>query len=79
MSHWETYKPIGTVQAARITAVGTKRGGYPCITVGTESFRPTNWRDMPAPRVGDYAVIEADGFRTIIQREDFEADYAKTP
>ncbi len=84
MNHWPKYESHKIVQAAPIFDI-VDAGGNLVVLVkpygdhAVERFAPTEPAMAARAEIGGYAVIYADGFRSVSPKGIFESGYTRLP
>lgn len=76
-SEWKTYRSHKEVQAAPITNITHHIAGNRLHISGVEEFTPTVAEMAAKAKVGDYALIYRDGYKSICPKKEFEDGYTE--
>ena len=88
MSDWPKYESHKIVRAARIigfdmSSTGEARRACATVDPGTgyypEAFNPTHDVMLEEAKIGDWAIIYSDGFKSISPAKAFEDGYTPCP
>lgn len=77
MSDWPKYESHKIVQALPIT--GITPAGVVLVGAGHEPFHPTEPAMAARAEVGGYAVLYADGYKSVSPKNAFEDGYKRVP
>lgn len=85
MSEWPKYESHKIVQAAKIVGFDRRdTGGRVCAVVDPgdgnfEPFKPNVGEMLNNANIGDWAMLYADGYRSISPAKAFEEGYTPCP
>lgn len=79
MSDWPKYQSHKIIQAKPIIGFDRRdTGGAVCAIVeGGETFTPNQMGMLEGARVGDYAMLYPDGYKSISPKDVFEEGYTR--
>lgn len=77
MSDWPKYESHKVVQALPIT--GITPAGVVLVGAGHAPFHPTEPAMAARAEVGGYAVLYADGYKSVSPKKAFEDGYKRVP
>lgn len=77
VSDWPKYESHKIVQAMAIT--GVTPAGVVLVGARYEPFHPTEPAMAARAEVGGYAVLYADGFKSVSPKKAFEDGYRRIP